>query len=309
MLAKRIKLRHLEALLAIAQHRHIGRAAQALAISQPALSKTLADFEDILATPLVDRSRSGVVLTPKGQALLGYAGSSLRTLREGIEQVTGIASSESGMIAVGALPTVAAAILPTAVSRFKEHHRSVRVQVHTGPYTYLLARLKRGELDLIAGRQAEPSDMLGLSFEHLYTEPMVLAVRPGHPLLSEQLLDLQELAGYCMVLPIEGTAIRRSTDAFLTRHAIGPLSDVVETVSHSFACAYACNSDAILFTPLGVVEPDLRTGKLVRLPCDTSSTEASVGLTVRTDAPLSHPVSALMAAIREAAAIHRAKDE
>lgn len=308
MLPKRIKLRHLEALLAIAHHRHMGRAAQALAVSQPALSKTLADFEDILAAPLIERSRSGIVLTPKGQALLGYAGSSLRTLREGIEQVTGIAPSEGSMVAVGLLPTVAAAIFPTAVSLFQQHHLSVRLQIHTGPYTYLLTRLKRGELDLIVGRQAEPSEMLGLSFEHLYTEPMVLVARPGHPLLVQGLFDLRQLAEYCLVLPIEGTAVRRSADAYLIRHAVGPLRNIVETVSHSFARSYVCNCDAVLFTPLGIVEEDLRTGDLVRLPCDTSSTEASVGVTVRTDAPLPQSVSALMASIREAAAIHRAKE-
>lgn len=102
-------------------------------------------------------------------------------------------------------------------------------------YTYLLTRLKRGELDLIVGRQAESPEMLGLSFEHLYAEPMVLTARPGHSALLKELFDLRQLAEYCLVLPIEGTAVRRSADAFLIRHAVGPLRNVVEKVSHSFA--------------------------------------------------------------------------
>ncbi|WP_119152897.1 pca operon transcription factor PcaQ [Caldimonas tepidiphila] len=303
----RIKLRHLQCLLAVAQHRHLGRAAQALAISQPAVSKTLAELEDILGVPMFDRSRRGVVLTPQGQTLLGYAGSSLRTLREGVELVQGAGAEGSAPVAVGLLPTAAAALLPEAMVRFRRLHPRGRLQAHTGHYGEMLARLKRGELDLVLGRQAEPAEMTGLSFEPLYTEDMVLAVRPGHPLLAaDGAFALARLAEHELLLPSEGSIVRRSADAFLIGHAIGPPAATVETISITFGRAYAQGSDAVWFVPLGIAAPDLRAGTLVRLPVDTSSTNAAVGLTLRGDAVPSQAVTALVQAIREAARAHRA---
>lgn len=302
MSLSRLKLRHLQCLLAVAQHRHLGRAAQALAISQPAVSKTLAELEDILGVPLFDRSRRGVVLTAQGQTLLGYAGSCLRTLREGVELVRGAGEETSAPIAVGLLPTAEAQLFPAALQRFRRTHPRGRLLIQTGGgYGEMLARLKRGELDLVLGRQAEPAEMTGLSFEPLYTEDMVLAVRPGHPLLAAAPFDLARLAEQELLLPSEGSIVRRSADAFLIGHGIGPPAATVETMSVTFSRVHAQASDAVWFVPVGIAAPDLRAGTLVRLPVDTASTSAAVGLTLRGDAVPSQAVTALVQAIREAA--------
>ncbi|HEY9279421.1 MAG TPA: LysR family transcriptional regulator, partial [Eoetvoesiella sp.] len=123
----RIKLRHLHCLVAIAAHRHMGRAAESLGMSQPAISKTLAELENIVQAALVIRSRRGATLTEKGLTLLGYAGSSLRTLREGLDHISSTVRSDIVEIAIGTLPTVASTVAPRAIRQFKQSWPGARL--------------------------------------------------------------------------------------------------------------------------------------------------------------------------------------
>lgn len=302
----RTKLKHLHCLIAIASHKHMGRAAAALGVSQPALSKTLAEFEDILGVPLFVRARNGVVPTAAGHLLLGYAGSSLRTLREGLDHASASVRPDAVVIAMGALPTVARTVAPVALRNFRRSWPQARLQVKIGVNTELLALLKRGELDLVLGRMAEPAEMLGLSYEHLYAEELVAVARPGHPLAAATHIEPQRLADYDLVLPPEGTAIRSSVDAFLIRYGVSAQQGATETISDSFAQAYVRLGDSIWFIAIGVVEQELAAGTLVRLACDTRHTTGSVGLTQRSDAMTSPAVRELMEAIRGVAGARRA---
>jgi LysR family pca operon transcriptional activator len=301
----RTKLRHLHCVLAIASHGHMGRAAHALGISQPALSKTLSEFEDMLGVRLFTRSRSGVVATEAGQVLLGYAGSSLRTLREGLDHVSSAVRPEAPTIAFGALPTVAQTVAPEAVRLFRQKWPATRFKVHIGMNSELLALLKRGEIDLLLGRLADPSEMLGVSYEHLYAEDVVIVVRPGHPLARMPIVEPHALSPYCMLLPMPATAIRHSIDSFLIRSSTSIEGGSIETMSDSFCRAYVQVSEAIWFMAIGTVEQDLARGTLVRLACDTRHTTGSVGLTLRSDGVRPQVVTELIDCIRIAAAARR----
>lgn len=299
----RIKLRHLHALVAVAQHGHLTRAAQSMAVTQPAVSKTLMELEDILGTPVLVRSSRGVSLTPQGELLVRHAGTALRAVRDGLDALGAVQAQVPPVLAVGLLPTAAGHVLPAAVARYRETFPRGRLKVITATYSELLDRLKRGELDVVLGRQPEPAEMTGLGFEPLYTEPMLMVVRPGHPLLHfKRALLLPSLGRYPMLLPSEGTIIRRTADAFLLGHAVEAPLATVETVNTSFARAYALASDSVWFVPAGVVEADLRAGTLVNLPLVTGSTLAAVGLTLQSGAERSPALEALVAAIRTVAA-------
>ena len=302
----RMKLRYLQCLVAIAAHRHMGRAAESLGISQPAISKTLAELENIVQTTLVIRSRRGAALTEKGLTLLGYAGSSLRTLREGLDHISSAVRPDVAVIAIGTLPTVASTVVPHAIRQFKLGWPGARLSVRSGVNAELLALLKRGELDLVLGRVAEPSEMRGLSYEHIYEEDLVLVVRPGHPLAGLSEVDPAAVVQFPMLVPLPGTAIRHSVDSFLIRHGVGLGKDMIETISDTFARAYVAISDTVWMIAVGVVEDDLRIGRLARLACDTHHTTASVGLTLRSDVVPSHAVRALLECIR-AAAVQRGR--
>jgi LysR family pca operon transcriptional activator len=302
MLDRRIKLRHLQCFLAVARHESVMAAADALAISQPAVSKTIRELEEILDTQLFDRTRRELALTRMGDLFLRYAGASIAALTQGVESVGRAQSGELPTVRIGALPTVAARIMPEAVRIFRARGPGPTLSLATGSTGVLLNQLRVGELDLVVGRLAEPGQMSGLSFTHLYSERVGFVVRPGHPLLAKTGFALADIAGYDVLYPIEGAVIRPSVNEVLLAHGIGSLAGRIDTVSNAFGRAYTRATDAVWIISRGVVAQDLEEGVLVELPVETGDTRGPVGFTTRADTPAPPQLSRLMHAIEEVAA-------
>jgi LysR family pca operon transcriptional activator len=315
MVDERIKFRHLQCFLAVAQHGSLQKAADVLAITQPAVSKTLKELEGLLAVRLFERGRKGAVPTREGEAFMRHAGASVSALREAVASVAQTRRQGSAVIAMGVLPTVAPWLMPQLLLRQDDQeeagsdaHTSLRIE--TGSNPELLARLRQRELDLVIGRFAEPAHMVGLTFEHLYADPLVLAVRPGHPLLTVARLRGNLLGGlqaFTTILPTQGTAIRHTADGFFLTRGLAPPVRVVETVSVSIARGYTLQSDTVWVSPLGAVRPELESGALVALPVSMAGTEELVGLTLRADMVPTQAQQALIANIRVLAAERRAQ--
>ena len=281
----RLRMRHLRTLVTVAEHGSLVRAATVLNITQPAVSKTLAELEDIVGHQLFERSSKGVKLTGAGRILVRHAGTGLRAIHDGLSSISADDEGEAPAILIGALPNVSATVLAPALVRFTACLPRARVTVRTGSNAQLITALKQGALDMVIGRLAEPSDMQGLSFEHLYTEPLLLVVRPGHELLQSDPLHPGLLQRYRLVLPDAGTRVREAADRFFLAIGLGLPVRTIETIDLSFGRSYVLQSDAVWCVPLGAIENDLLQGVLVRLPMDTRATEGPVGLTLRVDRP------------------------
>jgi LysR family pca operon transcriptional activator len=299
---QRVKFRHLQCFLEIARQQSVVKAAAALSVTQPAVSKTIRELEDLLGVALFERRGRGVVLTRFGEVFLRYAGASVTALRQGIDSITQARARGGMAIKIGALPTVATTVMPLAVQLFKQENIGTVVRVVTGQNSVMLSQLRTGDLDLVVGRLADPELMTGLSFEHLYSERVSLAVRPGHPLLGMNPFDLTSIGRYTVLMPTEGSIIRPLVDRFLITNGIASLPDQIETVSMAFGRRYTRTSDAVWIISRGVILEDLAEGVLAELPVDTETTTGPVGLTTRADIPPSLPAVMLMQTIREAAA-------
>ena len=298
---ERLKFRHLNCLVALAEHGSSVRAATALSVTQSAVSKTLAELEEIVGRKLFTRTRKGVEPTVVGRVLLRYASRSIHALVEGIQKISNEESMSEPMLLVGALPTTATTILPKALLKFRASHPLAHVRIRTGTNVQLIAALREGELDLVLGRLSEPSEMKGLAFEHLYSEPLVFAVRPTHPLLRRRSVDCAALMGYCLLLPDLGTSVREVADQFFLTAGGGLPEDKLESIDPGFCRNYALRSNAIWCSPAGVLESDFRTKLLTRLPIDTETTRGPVGLTLRAE-PTHEALRDLVEQVRGAAA-------
>ncbi|HTN63935.1 MAG TPA: pca operon transcription factor PcaQ [Devosia sp.] len=303
MIDPRIKLRHLACFLEVARLKSVGNAAQSLNISQPAASKTIQELEELLGASLFDRSHRSLSLTAYGEVFYRYAGTSLASLRQGID-AAGEARADP-IVKVGALPSVSARILPPAVRAFLRDNLGARSRVLTGPNDYLLSLLRTGDVDLVIGRMAEPDEMLGLSFEHLYSEPVVMVVRPGHPLLQVPRFNLALIEDYPTLMPTPDSVIRPLVQKLLLAHGVTNLRDEVETVSTAFGRSFTRLTDAVWIISEGVVAEDIENGWLVELPFATVETLGPVGLTTRTDTAPSLAGLAFIQAVRDAAATQR----
>jgi LysR family pca operon transcriptional activator len=303
MLDQRIKLRHLNSVLETARLGGVARAGEALGMTQPAVSKAIAELEAIVGTPLFDRSRRALSLTPAGELFVRHAQAAMATLQNGLDTLEADRTG-SNVVAFGALPTVAAGVIPRALERFAGSPAACRTVVESGPSPYLLGLLRTAAIDFVVGRLARPAAMEGLSFEHLYSEQLVLVVRPGHPLATRDALTLQEVAAYQLLMPPREAIIRPEVDGLLIAGGVGRLAVAIETVSNSLGRSYALSTDAVWIISEGVVSRDLAIGQLVRLPVDMRSTLGPIGITTRTDADLPPATQMLIGCIRAVAADH-----
>ncbi|MET3475668.1 LysR family pca operon transcriptional activator [Variovorax sp. 1126] len=302
----RLKMRHLQCLVMVAQERNLVRAAKALSLTQPAVSKTVAELEEIVGRQLLLRRRRGVELTPAAEVLVRHAVSALRGLREGLGLAMDQPEADQLRVAVGALPNMVANLLPEAVATLHESQPTLRVRVVSGTNAQLMTQLRQGEIDLVLGRLAQASAMADLAFEQLYSEPLLLVARPGHPLAARRKPPLDALAGHPLVLPVSGTLIRHTADAFLIAQGMALPGRLVEATDTSFVLGLLQRSDAVWFAPQGAVEGLVERGELKRLAIDTTSTEGPVGLTMRRGDEPAEGTQLLIEAIREiVAARHR----
>lgn len=204
LFSQRIRLRHLHTFVAVAQQGTLGRAAETLNLSQPALSKTLNELEQLTGARLFDRGRLGAQLTLVGEQFLTHAVKVLDALNTAGQSLHRKEEQTSEVVRVGALPTAALGILPPVIGQFHKQQRNTTIQVATMNNTMLLAGLKSGELDLGIGRMSDPELMGGLNYELLFLESLKLVVRPDHPLLQDT-VTLSRVMEWPVVVCPKGT--------------------------------------------------------------------------------------------------------
>lgn len=294
----RIKLRHLACFIETDRQGGVVPAAEALGLTQPAVSKSLSELETILGVALFDRSRRKLALTEFGALFLRYANAAISALRQGVDSVSH-ATGADAVVRLGALPTVEVDVVPRAVALFSAGPLACRVHVESGPSPHLLGLLRAGAIDFVVGRMPAPEIMTGLSFEHLYSEPLVLAVRPGHPLLAEPDPTLRMIEPFPALVPPREAIIRPTVESILLAAGITRLPREIETVSNSFARAYALLTDAVWFISRSVVATDLAAGTLHALPLDLTASFGAIGITTRAGTELDLPTTALVGAVRD----------
>ncbi|CAI8693167.1 pca operon transcription factor PcaQ [Burkholderia pyrrocinia] len=296
----RVKFRHLQCFLAVAQLGGVQKAAESLSITQPAVSKTIAELEAILGVKLFERGRQGAQPTREAQLFMPHANACVLALRQGVGLLAREGGAAAATLEIGMLPTVAASLAPALMKALAERWPRIVVRIATAANADLLERLKSGAIECAIGRLSEPERMIGLAFEQLYNEPLVAVVRAGHPLLSNT-APATELARYPVVLPPYGTLIRQSAEQLLGTCGVPPLDSFIEVLSVSVARALALENDAVWFVPLYAAEYDLSAGALARLPLPSAGTDEPVGLILRTDAQPSPVARTLIDAVRDIA--------
>ncbi|MCR6500628.1 pca operon transcription factor PcaQ [Shinella sp. CPCC 101442] len=300
MIDSRIKVRHLQTFVEVARQKSVMKAAGLLHVSQPAVTKTIRELEEVLGVAVFERDGRGIRITRYGEVFLKHAGAALAALRNGLDSVSQARAGAAPPVRIGALPTVSTRIMPGAMRLFLGEETGARVKIVTGENAVLLEQLRVGDLDLVIGRLAAPEQMTGFSFEHLYSEKVVFCVRAGHPLLAGGAL-LARLGAFPVLMPTRGSIIRPFVERFLIANGIGEVANPIETVSDAFGRAFVREGDAVWIISEGVVAGDIAEGVLAALPLDTSETKGPVGLTMRADAVPSLPLAILMQTIRDVA--------
>lgn len=276
-----IKLRHIRAFLDIAADGSLSAVARSQGITQPALSRTLAELELLLDQPLFLRQGRRLVLTEGGALFRRHALAGLQALEAG---VAAIRPDQGGAVRVGVLPTVATRFFPQVALRFFRMRPDITLSVETGPHHYLLRLLREGAIDMMIGRLPAASEMAGLGFDHLYEEDVVLAGRARHPMAHLPLAKV--LSSVPVILPPATALIRPAVDAYLASLGLNGLRPAMETASLALGRGICLASDAMWFISRGVVIEELDSGSMAERPTGARFLSGAVGITRRQGDPL-----------------------
>ena len=201
-----MNLRDLSYLVALAEHKHFGRAAEASFVSQPTLSTQIMKLENELGVALVERTPRKVLLTEVGVEIVRRA----RDVLNEVEQIKRVArrtlDPESGTLRLGIFPTLAPYLLPHVVPQIRERFPSLELLLVEEKTEVILRQLREGRLD--AGILALPVHDQQLHVEKLFDEPFVLAVPEANALSQRKSVTLQDLAKQNLLLLEEGHCLR-----------------------------------------------------------------------------------------------------
>jgi DNA-binding transcriptional LysR family regulator len=192
-----LEIRHLRALLGVAATQTIGRAAERLGVTQPALSRQLKELEHASGLSLLDRSARGVMLTAAGSTLAGDCPSLLLSIERLVQEATRSRRGMEGRCVIGAVATaVTSEILTTALNDCAARHPHVHVAIEEMPSPTQLPALRRGEIDLgLAHAYVELEDCDGFRLQRIVEDRVQLAlIGASHPLAGRRLLQPTDLA-------------------------------------------------------------------------------------------------------------------
>jgi len=246
----------LQAFVEVARRGSVTRAADALFVTQPALSARLNALERAVGAELVIRRRGGARLTEAGRAFLPYAERALQAVADGKQVLGELARGVAGHVAIGASPAVSTYALPAILKRFAETHPNVQVAVRTGHSEEVVEMVKRDEVMLGLSRAVHD---LQLDSFALYEDELVLVVHPEHRFGRKA--RIAELADEHFVLFDKASSYHELTSALFLEAAITPRS-VMELDNIDSAKKMIEQALGVAFLPAVAVADEVRGRRL-----------------------------------------------
>jgi DNA-binding transcriptional LysR family regulator len=249
-IGSRLKLRDLHILLAVVQQGSMAKAAAQLAISQPAVSKAIADMEHTFGLRLLDRSRGGVEPTAYGRALVTRGQVIFDELKLGIEELAFLADPTVGKLRIASTESVAAGLLPAALERFSREQPGIRVDVAQAVMNTAHYRdLRERSIDLLIGRIPDPFDESDLEATIVYDDQVVVAAGKESKWARSRKLALSDLAKERWVLPPDDSMPAvLAGELFRAGGANFPRAPIT-TLSIHLCCQLAASSNFVTMLP------------------------------------------------------------
>src|ERR1051325_1485207 len=201
-----LKLKDLRYLVAVADTRHFGRAAERSFVSQPTLSAQLKKLEEYLGVQLIERAPKRVARTPAGEEIVERARRILEASDEIIELARGHRDPLAGRLKLALLPTIGPYLLPNVAARLRKQLPRLELMLYEYQTDPMLEKLHSGEIDV--GILALPGAMDGLDSRELYKEPFTVAVPSGHRLAQRSSIKVGDLEHETLLLLEDGHCLR-----------------------------------------------------------------------------------------------------
>jgi DNA-binding transcriptional LysR family regulator len=286
MLHSRLSLRQFLIVSAIAETGSILNAARMLNMTQPAVSRALAELERIVGRPIFERTRRGTLPTSAGEVLIRHARATLSEMRAAWEGMEDVEKGRSGRITLGTLPNGVAGPLPGALAAMRRERPGVAITVVEGLFAPLISSLRSGEVDMVFGRldHPDPAATAGLVGRPLYRQEWSVLARAGHPILERRGLKMADIVRDAWIVPVPGSPIRSVIEGFFLRQGLPLPSDRLEISGLGVSRAMLLECDLLICLPRGTYRTDTERGILGEVDVSLDGVNELVGLFRRAEA-------------------------
>jgi molybdate transport repressor ModE-like protein len=276
-LMAKARLRHLQLLVAVADHGHLKHAADEVGVSQPSATQALAELEQLLEVRLFERHSRGMRMTAAGSVLIPVIRHVLEALHAATGSLAALQEGASGLIRVGVIAAVASAVLGERVLRFCARHPDMRVEIVEDAGAHLLQELLAGSLDLVLGRRPQPVPPK-LHFESLRPDEAIVVAGPGHPLAGRRGLSLRDLSDYPWMRAAPGVWTREVFDALFEEAGIRPRLHQVSLASLGPLPEILRDDRTLAMVPTGIGRSLCRWKQAVVLDAHLGTPRGEIGL-------------------------------
>ncbi|MGY3233438.1 DNA-binding transcriptional LysR family regulator [Bradyrhizobium sp. USDA 4472] len=289
-------LRDLAYFEVIADLGHMGRAADKLGRTQPALTKCIQRLEETVGADLFERTGRGITLTRVGEVLLTRARRMREAMEESLREVTDFAAGAAGHVAIGCGATMGEYLLPQICRAIIGDAPGLTIEIQIGMSGVLRTALRERVLDLAIG-PVLASDEQEFRHEAFGIDEVVVVAAKNHPLCGKP-LTINDLASSKWVLPARSVAMRQWIDHVFEAHGLPLPSVQIETNSITTLPKLIADTALLSFTSTRNLHP-LRLGsQLARLMIDTTTMRRPLGFVIRRDGYLSPAAQRVVALLK-----------
>ena len=277
-----ITLRQLKYLEALAEHRHFGKAAEACAVTQPALSMQIRELEKFLGVELVERRPGKTVLTDIGIEVMRRGGRVLSETRDLVDFARHYGRPLTGRLRLGVIPTIAPYLLPCILPALQHRCPELRVELRESQTKVLLDELTRGALDLVM--LALPVAEGELEAMPLFDDPFLLAVPAGDPHPASAPVNVDDIDHERLILLEEGHCLRDQALAYCGNGGHGGAMGLGAT-SLTTVMQMVANGYGVTLVPQVAVDVEVRDERIKLLRLVPPQPGRTIGLAWRQTSP------------------------
>jgi DNA-binding transcriptional LysR family regulator len=294
-----VEIAQIEAFLAVSTFGGFRRAAEALRLSQPAVSARVKALEGGLGVPLFERGQSGPALSSAGRALRPHAEQVLHAIALARQAVHDLRPAAGGALQIAAALSICTYLLPDVLQRFRAARPGVMITVRSGHSKDVLDMVLRGEAEIGLARSLHHPEVETVS---LRDDPLVLVALPGLPVVRRRRVPLEELASQPLILFDRGSSDWTLSHALFRRAGLVPTVamevDTIETAKRMVERGLG-----VAFLPLLAVGDEIRRGRFAAIEiAGAEPLTRSLDVIHPRQRPLSPDALALLETLREVVA-------
>ena len=273
-------LRHLRNMLAVMDEGSLGKAAEKLHISQPALTKSIQRLEEQLGVKLFERKARGMEATSYADSLRAYAQSACVGMTEAVKEINALRNGTEGVITVAGPPLIASELLPDVLVRLAAERPNLQLRI-IAQNQELFTSLLAGKFTLVVAMLYNEMPRIGLTKRWLFDDRLVLVVRPGHPATKLKKITPEDLLGYKWAFAESDTWHRRRLELYFEHFGLGMPRASIESREPAILKSIIMKSDHVgVLAKIGV-EREVEKGLLTSFEIDSPFMMRPIGIVRR----------------------------